>query len=338
MARIHIDDLPVAENLTPEQEALLLGAGLKSFRPSLESLEAREVPTVTPVLGANGVLTITGDNTPNQVGVSERFTEGRGREIVVTGTYERAGTANKFSIQPQAFAANDVRDIVFIGLEGHDRFTNYTGIRSTFSDQGPGEQHVRFGLTSNSANGDPVFVNGGKIPQKHASGDVVIGAQLIGGKMVGGQRIGENISFPLTFENAPPTAKSFVVITRDSTGNWNHRVLFNIPEGTQGLSESEKGLVVPQGALHGTNGNGDREYSGPTARDGREHTYVTTVYALNTAQLVDPVTNRPLEAGATEDQVMRAMEPHIIGRAQIEGKYTIPSGTQSDWTPDWSPA
>jgi uncharacterized protein YkwD len=43
MARIHIDDLPPAETLTPEQEELILGAGLRSFRPRLESLEAREV-------------------------------------------------------------------------------------------------------------------------------------------------------------------------------------------------------------------------------------------------------------------------------------------------------
>src|SRR5262249_38469599 len=43
MSRIKIDDLPVAENLTPEQEELIEGAGLKSFRPTLEDLERREM-------------------------------------------------------------------------------------------------------------------------------------------------------------------------------------------------------------------------------------------------------------------------------------------------------
>ena len=43
MARIRVDDLPVAEDLTPEQEALIAGAGLRSFRPTLEPLETREV-------------------------------------------------------------------------------------------------------------------------------------------------------------------------------------------------------------------------------------------------------------------------------------------------------
>jgi cell wall-associated NlpC family hydrolase len=43
MARIKIEDLPVAENLTPEQEELIQGAGLRSFRPALEGLEDRQM-------------------------------------------------------------------------------------------------------------------------------------------------------------------------------------------------------------------------------------------------------------------------------------------------------
>jgi hypothetical protein len=129
MARIRIDDLPGAENLTPEQEALLLGAGLKPFRPSLEHLETREVPTVTPILGADGVLTITGDASKNMVSVSERTTEAGVREIVVTGTYEVSGNAKW--IPPQPFDANKVKGIVFHGLDGDDTFTNHTDIAVT---------------------------------------------------------------------------------------------------------------------------------------------------------------------------------------------------------------
>ena len=53
MARIHINDLPPIENLTPEQEEQILGAGRKSFRPMLESLENREMyaANVTAALG-----------------------------------------------------------------------------------------------------------------------------------------------------------------------------------------------------------------------------------------------------------------------------------------------
>src|SRR5262245_47964422 len=62
MTRIRIDDLPVAEELTPEQEALIQGAGLKSFRPSLEAMEVRDVPArIAPGLDLSGtVLTIQG--------------------------------------------------------------------------------------------------------------------------------------------------------------------------------------------------------------------------------------------------------------------------------------
>src|SRR5262245_47109356 len=59
MARIKIDDLPVAENLTPEEEALLEGAGLRSCL-GLEGLEDRQLmashlaaalPVQPPALG-----------------------------------------------------------------------------------------------------------------------------------------------------------------------------------------------------------------------------------------------------------------------------------------------
>jgi hypothetical protein len=43
MARITINDLPPGDGLSPEQEEQVLGAGPKSFRPSIEALEAREV-------------------------------------------------------------------------------------------------------------------------------------------------------------------------------------------------------------------------------------------------------------------------------------------------------
>src|SRR5262249_35375629 len=43
MARIKIEDLPVADNLTPEQEELIQGAGPRWCRPTLEALEGREM-------------------------------------------------------------------------------------------------------------------------------------------------------------------------------------------------------------------------------------------------------------------------------------------------------
>jgi hypothetical protein len=72
MARIRIDDLPVADNLTPEQEALIQGAGLRSFRPRLEFLEGRDMPAMlAPGLHlTDGVLTMQGTDNADQAQVS----------------------------------------------------------------------------------------------------------------------------------------------------------------------------------------------------------------------------------------------------------------------------
>lgn len=43
MARIRIEDLPAVDNLTAEEQEQILGAGLRSFKPTFEALEAREV-------------------------------------------------------------------------------------------------------------------------------------------------------------------------------------------------------------------------------------------------------------------------------------------------------
>src|SRR5262245_29271357 len=43
MSRIRIEDLPVGENLSPEERERLFGAGRGSFRPTIETLEGREM-------------------------------------------------------------------------------------------------------------------------------------------------------------------------------------------------------------------------------------------------------------------------------------------------------
>lgn len=43
MARISIEDLSAVENLTPEEMELIVGAGLRSFKPSFEALEDRQL-------------------------------------------------------------------------------------------------------------------------------------------------------------------------------------------------------------------------------------------------------------------------------------------------------
>src|SRR5262249_30901426 len=48
MARIRIEDLPVAEDLTVAQEELIVGAGRKSFRPTRRTTSPRTVRASAP--------------------------------------------------------------------------------------------------------------------------------------------------------------------------------------------------------------------------------------------------------------------------------------------------
>jgi hypothetical protein len=53
MASIEINDLSVVENLTPEQQEEILGAGVRKFKPTFDSLESRELMDA----GLGGALT-----------------------------------------------------------------------------------------------------------------------------------------------------------------------------------------------------------------------------------------------------------------------------------------
>jgi hypothetical protein len=115
MSRIKIDDLPVAENLTPEQEALLLGAGLKSFRPSIEALEDRQLMAAGITFAeATGVLRI------------EAAPEGSLASVRQVGSQVQVSLDSR---PVESFAA--VKEIVFEGGAGNDTFINNTAIPST---------------------------------------------------------------------------------------------------------------------------------------------------------------------------------------------------------------
>jgi hypothetical protein len=69
MARIKIEDLPVGEDLTPEQEEQIFGAGFRTYRPMFEALEARELMTAglqRPVIPPSDghVRTLRNDHQP----------------------------------------------------------------------------------------------------------------------------------------------------------------------------------------------------------------------------------------------------------------------------------
>jgi len=126
---------------------------------------------------------------------------------------------------------------------------------------------------------------------------------------------GANTHPPLSFEAVPPEAKSLALIMDDPDvpkdlmpeGVFDHWVVFNIPPKTAGVAEGSE----IQGT-YGSNSSGQQAYAGPCPPD-REHRYFFRLYALDT-QLA-------LKKGASKHDVLSAIEGHIIGQAELMGRY-----------------
>ncbi len=126
----------------------------------------------------------------------------------------------------------------------------------------------------------------------------------------------ENISPPLDWTNVPAETKSIALICNDPDapgGSWIHWVIYNIPAWTGSLPEKiPQGKVLEKGIKQGINDFRNIGYDGPSPPSGT-HRYVFTIYALD-MQI-------PLEAGATEAQLIKATTGHILSQGQLTGKY-----------------
>jgi Raf kinase inhibitor-like YbhB/YbcL family protein len=127
---------------------------------------------------------------------------------------------------------------------------------------------------------------------------------------------GEDISPQLSWEGIPDGTKSIALISDDPDapmGTWVHWILFNMPGDTRELGENvPKKDVLDSGAKHGKNGWGRRDYGGPCPPSGT-HRYYFKIYAL------DAMLN--LNAGAAKENLLAAMEGHLLAEGQVMGKY-----------------
>jgi Raf kinase inhibitor-like YbhB/YbcL family protein len=128
---------------------------------------------------------------------------------------------------------------------------------------------------------------------------------------------GDDVSPPLSWSEAPPGTKSLVLICDDPDAplrTWVHWVLFNLPPTARSLTEHVPAVEVVEGVgTHGTNSWGRFGYGGPCPPKGPAHHYYFRLYALD-----EPL---ELEAGASRQDVERAMEGHILGQGQLVGLY-----------------
>ena len=141
------------------------------------------------------------------------------------------------------------------------------------------------------------FVEGGMIPGKYTCD-------------------GADVSPPLKWDSLPDGTKSLVLICDDPDapmGTWVHWVYYDIPAKAKELPEKIISDEHPaSGGVQGINDFRRVGYGGPCPPSGT-HRYFFKLYALDT--LLD------LGPGATKGQVIKVMENHIIGNAQLMGKY-----------------
>jgi len=159
--------------------------------------------------------------------------------------------------------------------------------------------------------------DGGEVPMKHAAR-------------------GENKSPAFEFHwslgptpaEPPDTLKSYTVIFHDVENSSNkgttdtlHWTAFNIPGTAKGLPEGLGPGDLPDGTRNGpgiaARGGNPGAYFGPGAGPGPFHHYVFEFYALD-AKL-------ELPANTTRDELLKAMEGHVIGKAAYTGRFRTPS-------------
>jgi Raf kinase inhibitor-like YbhB/YbcL family protein len=167
----------------------------------------------------------------------------------------------------------------------------------------------------------PSFPDGGEVPMKHA-----------------GARGGENKSPQFDFKwiqgmnNAeqPATVVTYAVIFHDIENSTNrgtadtlHWSAFNIPATAKGLPEGLPAGDLPDGTRNGpgigARGGTPAAYFGPGAPSTqRLHHYVFEFYALDTK--LDFPSGLP-----TREQLMAAMEGHVVGKAAYVGRFRTPA-------------
>jgi len=161
------------------------------------------------------------------------------------------------------------------------------------------------------------WADGGEIPMKYASR-------------------GENKSPAFEFRwmlgtnpgTAPDELQTYAVIFHDiensanrTTADTLHWTAFNIPGTAKGIAEGLGSGDLPDGTRNGP-GNASRAgkppaYDGPGAGPGRTHHYVFEFYALDT--------KLDLPATTTREDLLKAMEGHIVSKAAWVGRFPGPT-------------
>ena len=161
----------------------------------------------------------------------------------------------------------------------------------------------------------PAWADGGEVPMHHAGR---------------GDNKSPAFEFHWTVGNNPSAApdglQTYAIIFHDIENSTNktavdtlHWSAFNIPGSTKTLPEGLGSGDLPDGTRNGPGilaGRGPSGYFGPGAGPGPFHHYVFEFYALDTK--ID------LPATTSRDELMKAMDGHVIGKAAYVGRFHAP--------------
>jgi Raf kinase inhibitor-like YbhB/YbcL family protein len=158
----------------------------------------------------------------------------------------------------------------------------------------------------------PSFVDGGEVPLKHSFYGENKSPEFVFNWTIG------NAAAP-----APDTLQSYAVIFHDIENATNrgpadtlHWSAFNVPGTAKGLPEGLGGGDLADGTRNGPGiaaARGTASYFGPGAGPGPFHHYVFEFYALDAK--ID------LPATTSRDELMKAMEGHVVGKAAYVGRF-----------------
>lgn len=121
---------------------------------------------------------------------------------------------------------------------------------------------------------------------------------------------GSGVSPPLSISEAPKGAKSLALVMDDPdapVGTFVHWVVWNIPADTKEIRKNSE----PTG-MQGKTDFGRMGYGGPCPPSGA-HRYFFKLYALD-AEL-------SLPKGSSKKDLEKAMESHVIEKAELIGRY-----------------
>lgn len=132
----------------------------------------------------------------------------------------------------------------------------------------------------------------------------------------------EDISPPLDWNGIPEKTRSLVLIVDDPDApdpqapkrTYVHWLLYNLPADAGGLSEGTTSDNLPSGTFEGLNDWRKTGYGGPCPPIGR-HRYFHKLYALD---VVLKNLGKP-----TKNELLKAMEGHVLAEAQIVGTYQM---------------